>query len=153
MFEYETFLSTGPAVRVRSWRLSADTSDVPQPSWERYILVVEDDYALRELYRSTLRAAGYAVIGVEDGQDALMTVEVGKPRAVVLDLALPRLSGRDVSKELRANPATQHIPVLIVSGTDTSDLDPSQFAGVLKKPVDPDALVVAVERCIRTRRT
>jgi CheY-like chemotaxis protein len=125
---------------------------VPQPSWERYILVVEDDHALRDLYRSTLRAAGYAVIGVEDGQDALRTVEVGKPWAVVLDLALPRLSGRDVSKELRANPDTRHIPILVVSGNDTSDLDPSQFACVLKKPIDPDALIDAVEQCARTPR-
>jgi DNA-binding response OmpR family regulator len=126
---------------------------MPQPSWERYILVVEDDHALRDLYRSTLRAAGYAVIGVEDGQDALKTVQVGKPRAVVLDLALPRLNGREVSRELRANPQTQHIPVLIVSGTDTSDLDPNQFACVLKKPIDPDALVAAVQQCVRGTRT
>jgi CheY-like chemotaxis protein len=125
---------------------------VPQPSWEHYILVVEDDHSLRDLYRSALRAAGYAVVGVEDGQDALRMVETGIPRAVVLDLALPRLGGREVSKELRANPTTQHIPVVIVSGTDTSDLDPGQFACVLKKPIDPDALVDAVQSCIATRR-
>jgi CheY-like chemotaxis protein len=125
---------------------------VPQPSWEHYILVVEDDHSLRDLYRSALRAAGYAVVGVEDGQDALRMVETGIPRAVVLDLALPRLGGREVSKELRANPTTQHIPVVIVSGTDTSDLDPGQFACVLKKPIDPDALVDAVQSCITTRR-
>ena len=125
---------------------------MPQPSWEHYILVVEDDHSLRDLYRSALRAAGYAVVGVEDGQDALRMVETGIPRAVVLDLALPRLGGREVSKELRANPTTQHIPVVIVSGTDTSDLDPGQFACVLKKPIDPDALVDAVQSCITTRR-
>jgi CheY-like chemotaxis protein len=125
---------------------------VPQPSWEHYILVVEDDHSLRDLYRSALRAAGYAVVGVEDGQDALRMVETGIPRAVVLDLALPRLGGREVSKELRANPTTQHIPVVIVSGTDTSDLDPGQFACVLKKPIDPDALVDAVQSCITPRR-
>ena len=114
--------------------------------------MVEDDHSLRDLYRSALRAAGYAVVGVEDGQDALRMVETGIPRAVVLDLALPRLGGREVSKELRANPTTQHIPVVIVSGTDTSDLDPGQFACVLKKPIDPDALVDAVQSCIATRR-
>ena len=120
---------------------------MPQPSWGQYILVVEDDHALRDFYRSTLRSAGYAVIGVEDGLDALRIVETGKPpRAVVLDLALPRLSGREVSKELRANPVTQHIPIVIVSGTDTSDLDPAQFAGFLKKPIDGDALIDAVRK-------
>ena len=114
--------------------------------------MVEDDHALRDLYRSTLRAAGYAVIGVEDGREALKMVETGKPRAVVLDLALPRLDGREVSRELRANPTTQDIPVLIVSGTDTSDLDPDQFACVLKKPIEPDTLVHAVQQCMALRR-
>jgi CheY-like chemotaxis protein len=122
---------------------------VPQPLWERYILVVEDDPTLRELYRSTLRAAGYAVVGVEDGLDALRLIEGGKPRAVVLDLALPRLDGREVSKELRSNAATQDIPVVIVTGTDSSDLDPKHFACVLKKPIHPDALVEAVQKCVR----
>jgi CheY-like chemotaxis protein len=124
-----------------------------QPSWERYILVVEDDPALRDLYRSSLRAAGYAVVGVEDGLEALKLVHIGKPRAVVLDLGLPRLSGREVSRQLRSDATTQHIPVMIVTGTDTSDLDPSQFACVLKKPISPDDLVDAVEKYVTNRRS
>jgi len=115
------------------------------------VLVVEDEASLRELYRSALRAAGYAVVGVEDGMDALRLIEGGKPRAVVLDLALPRLSGRAVSRELKAHPHTQDIPVIIVTGTDTSDLDPTQYACILRKPVDSDALVDAVQKCIRAR--
>jgi len=121
---------------------------VPQPQWERYILVVEDDRSLRELYRWRLRAAGYAVIGVEDGLDALRVIDSSKPRAVVLDLALPRLNGREVLAELRANVATQHIPVVIVTGNDYSDLDPTQFACVLTKPISPDQLAEAVEKCV-----
>lgn len=124
---------------------------MPQPSWERYVLVVEDDASLRELYRSTLRAAGYAVVGVEDGMDALRLIDSGKPRAVVLDLALPRLSGRAVSRELKAHANTQDIPVIIVTGTDTSDLNPEQFSCILRKPIDPDALVEAVQKCVRNQ--
>ena len=121
---------------------------MPQPSWERYILVVEDEAPLRELYRSALRAAGYAVVGVEDGMEALRLIDSGKPRAVVLDLALPRLNGRAVSRELRAHEHTQDIPVIVVTGTDTSDLNPDQFACILHKPIDPDALVDAVQKCV-----
>ena len=124
---------------------------MPQPSWERYVLVVEDDPALRELYRSALRAAGYAVVGVEDGIDALRLIDSGKPRVLVLDLALPRLSGRAVSRELRAHAETQDIPVIIVTGTDTSDLNPDQFACILHKPIDPDALVDAVQRSVKNQ--
>ena len=126
---------------------------MPQPHWERYILVVEDDPALRELYRSSLRAAGYAVVGVEDGLDALRVIEGSKPRAVVLDLALPRLDGREVLDELRGNAATQNIPVIIVTGTDASDIDPAHFSCVLRKPIDQDQLTDAVEKCVASWRS
>jgi DNA-binding response OmpR family regulator len=125
---------------------------VPQPSWERYILVVEDDPQLRELYRYTLRSAGYAVIGVEDGVDALRMIEQGKPRAVVLDLALPRLNGLEVFKDLRGNRATRAIPVIVVTRTDTSNLDRSEFACVLEKPISAGELVDAVHNCLNSWR-
>ena len=116
---------------------------------EKCILVVEDDPSLRELYRLTLRNAGYAVVAVEDGIDALRRIEHDPPDAVVLDLSLPRLNGRDVYHELKAGPETQHIPVVVVSGMDTSDLNPKDFACVLKKPIDADALILAVKKCLR----
>ena len=126
---------------------------VPAAYLERYVLVVEDDPTLRELYRSGLRSAGYAVVAVGDGLDALRRVEREAPDAVVLDLALPRLGGRDVQKELKSAPDTKHIPIVVVSGTDTSDLDPDDFACVLNKPIDVDALIVAVQNCLRRPRT
>lgn len=113
------------------------------------MLVVEDDAPVRELWRSALRAAGFAVTAVEDGIDALRRVENQPPDVVVLDLALPRLGGRDVHRELRAHPATRHIPIVIVSGTDISDLDAKDFASVLQKPVEPQEVVVAVDHAVR----
>lgn len=104
---------------------------------------------LRELYRTTLRAAGYAVVAVSDGIDALRRVEREAPDAVVLDLGLPQLNGRDVQRELKSAPDTRHIPIVVVSGNDTSDLNPDDFACVLNKPISADALVDAVQNCIR----
>lgn len=69
----------------------------------------------------------------------------------MLDLALPRLSGRAVSRELRAHASTRDIPVILVTGTDTSDLDPDQFCFILRKPINPDTLVEAVQKCVRNR--
>ena len=122
---------------------------VPAAYLERYVLVVEDDPMLRELYRSALRAAGYAVVAVGDGVDALRRVEDKPPDAVVLDLGLPRLNGRDVQRELKSAPDTKNIPIVVVSGSDTSDLDPRDFACVLSKPISADSLIVAVESCLR----
>ena len=112
------------------------------------MLVVEDDAALRELYRAALRSAGFAVVAVEDGLSALRRVESDTPRAVVLDLDLPRVGGRDVQRELSARRDTREIPILVVSGTDTEDLNPEDFACILRKPVNADELVRAVQRCI-----
>jgi CheY-like chemotaxis protein len=122
---------------------------VPTLSSWRKILVVEDDPQLRELYRNALRTAGYVVVAVEDGADALRQIEHSKPALVVLDLALPRVDGRDVHRELKARPETRNIPVIIVSGTDMTDVDAKQFAYVLRKPCDPDRLVAAVDQCMR----
>lgn len=122
---------------------------MPRTVLAGYILVVEDDRRLRNLYRSALRGAGYAVVDVEDGVDALRLVDEQPPAAVVLDLALPRLSGRDVHRELKSNPTTARIPVVVVTGTDVSDLNPSDFFSVLKKPTTTDELITAVDKCFR----
>jgi CheY-like chemotaxis protein len=111
--------------------------------------VVEDDSSLRELYRSALMSAGYSVVAVEDGLDALRRVEDEVPQLVVLDLALPRLGGRDVQRELRSRPETCTIPIVVVSGSDVSDLNTADFASVLRKPIHPEAVVYAVDRCFR----
>ena len=113
------------------------------------VLVVEDDSGLRELYRSALVSAGYAVVAVEDGIDALRRVERDVPQAVVLDMALPRLGGRDVQRELRSRPETSNIPIVVVSGTDISDLNEADFASVLRTPIHAEAVVYAVDKCFR----
>jgi CheY-like chemotaxis protein len=92
------------------------------------------------------------VVAVEDGLTALQHIELAEPAAVVLDLNLPRVRGLDVHRELQAAPATQHIPVIVVTGQEPSDLYPTQFACILRKPFKPDELVTAVERCLDTER-
>lgn len=115
------------------------------------ILVVEDDPSLREMYRTALIVAGYTVIAVEDGVDALRRIETEPPNLVVLDMALPRLGGREVQSELKSRPDTSHIPIVVVSGTDTRNLNPRDFDCVLRKPITPHALLEAVEDCLRKR--
>ena len=64
------------------------------------VLIVEDDPVLRSMYGAMLRMEGFAVVAVEDGIDALRHLEIDHPAAVVLDLGLPRLGGRDVQREI-----------------------------------------------------
>jgi chemosensory pili system protein ChpA (sensor histidine kinase/response regulator) len=113
------------------------------------VLVVEDDAALRTAYRNALTFEGYAVIAVEDGVDALRHIELATPNAVVLDLGLPRLHGRDVTLELKADAKTRHIPIVVVTGSDLEGVEPSDFDCVLRKPIDGDRLIRAVKECLR----
>lgn len=112
------------------------------------ILVVEDDRALRDFYAAALRSAGYRAATVEDGLDALRWIEQETPAAIVLDLSLIRLSGRDVQRELRARTETRRIPIVVVTGGDTHDLNISEIVCLLAKPVTDEALADAVRRCL-----
>jgi DNA-binding response OmpR family regulator len=108
---------------------------------------VEDDRELRAVIRSSLTAAGYVVVAVEDGMDALRHLDWDIPDAVVLDIGLPRLNGRDVQRELASHADLQSIPIIAVSG-DTSGLNLRDFSCILQKPFDMDALLEAVARCV-----
>jgi DNA-binding response OmpR family regulator len=114
------------------------------------VLVVEDDRQTRELHRSALSHAGYTVVAVEDGVDALRYLDTHTPDAVVLDLGLPCLAGRDVGREMAAHGLTDRVPLIVVTGEDGTINEPD-FACVLRKPIDPDKLVTTVENCIRDR--
>ena len=118
------------------------------PVKSSWVLIVEDDPALRSLYRATLQLEGFAVIAVEDGIDALHQLEINPPAAVVLDLDLPRLGGRDVGKEIRGREDLRAVPIVIVTGGDTSDLNPKDYACILRKPLDPETIVSAVRKCL-----
>lgn len=97
-----------------------------------------------------LTIGGYHVIACEDGIEALRFIEGDEPAAIVLDLGLPRLSGRDVQRELASHAETRHIPIIVVTG-DTRALNEEDFACVLRKPVSPEGLLSAVEACLRER--
>ena len=114
---------------------------------ERIVLVVEDDPVLRQLYRDALTRGGFAVAAVEDGVDALRFIEQNPPAAVVLDLGLPRLHGRDVQRELAAHGTTATVPVIVVTG-QPEDIDEHDVSCVLRKPFDPEDLVDVVRKCL-----
>jgi len=123
------------------------------PAAPKTVLLVEDDGPTRNLFRDALKRAGYSVSAVEDGLAALQSIEQKRPDLVVLDMALPRLGGRDVLRELRGNPETRNIPIIIVTGTDVSNMNERAGVLVLQKPFDPDMLVHAVDGHLRRPRS
>ena len=122
---------------------------MPTVRHQRSILVVEDDQPTRDLFTFAFKAAGFHAIGVSDGAEALRVFDVVLPTLLVLDLELPRVSGRDVARELSAHVDTCQIPIVVVTGHDAPDLPP--VACVLRKPIAPEAVVAAAEKCLAGR--
>jgi two-component system response regulator RpaA len=113
------------------------------------VLVVEDDAALRRLFRTVLALAGFDVEDAADGVEALRLIEARPPDLVVLDLVLQVLDGVSVQQELAARALTRHIPIVVVTGS-TIDVDAFNVACVLRKPVLADDLIKTVKQCLRS---
>lgn len=79
------------------------------------VLLVEDSVFLRFSNESALTKAGFDVSTAGDGEEALRVANQKMPDVIVLDLLLPKLSGTEVLKALKSNPATTQIPVIILS--------------------------------------
>ena len=116
------------------------------------VLVVEDDPDLRSMYRSVLAIEGYGVVVAANGIDALRHIDLDGPDALVLDLGLPLLGGRDVQRELAAHADTRSIPIVVVTGSDTSDLNEADFTCILRKPIKAEDLIAAIRRCLQNAR-
>jgi two-component system cell cycle response regulator DivK len=81
-------------------------------------LIVDDDEDVRELYAWCLRAAGWIVEAVANGEEVLFVAPAFAPHVIVMDLRLPVIGGLEASRRLKANPVTTHIPIVAISGAD-----------------------------------
>lgn len=109
------------------------------------VLIVEDDEQLRQYYRAGL-GGRFVVDECADGMSALAYFDRRRPDAVVLDLNLPRLHGQILYNELRHQPLTASIPIVVVTGVDPAPELPG--AMVLHKPCGIDELIGALERAL-----
>lgn len=116
----------------------------------KHILIVDDYPDALDIWAIYLQALGYRVSTAGDGAEAIAQAERLHPDLIVLDLELPRVSGFDVAKRLRANPGTKHIPLIAATGySHVKQLDRAREAGfdqIVIKPCDPDLLVEEIER-------
>ena len=115
------------------------------------ILLVEDDALLGDGVRAGLKQAGFAVDWSQDGQAAKLALETEEYAVVVLDLGLPKLSGTDLLKWLRAT--LSKVPVLVLTARDTvADRVSGLNAGAddyLIKPFDLDELIARINALLR----
>lgn len=119
------------------------------------ILVVDDEAAIREYETSLLSELGHEVLAAADGAEALRLARERRPHLVLLDIMMPELSGIEVCRQLRADPRTRDVRIIMVSAVDAKRaLEESIIAGAddfLAKPVHALELMVRVRSILRVR--
>jgi CheY-like chemotaxis protein len=118
----------------------------------RHVLIVDDYPDALDIWTLYLRSLGFNVSTAADGLSAISQAEQLLPDLIVLDLELPGISGFEAARRLRQNPATHDIPLIAATGySHHRQLAMAREAGfdqVVVKPVDPDSLVVEIERLL-----
>lgn len=122
------------------------------------LLIVDDNAATRYALRRRLECHDYAVLEAGTGQEGLDLIADRKIDALILDVNLPDMSGFDIVRRLRTDPATALLPVVHVSAAsiETGDIITGLNAGAdayLIHPVDPDVLLATLRTLLRVRDT
>ena len=86
-----------------------------------HILLVEDDRFLRRACEVGLRQRGFAVQSAVDGEEALRMARAARPALILLDLLMPKVTGLEVLRALRADAGMREIPVLVLSNSSRED--------------------------------
>ena len=117
------------------------------------VLVAEDEPAIATLIRYNLERAGFRVLVVTDGAQALRVAAEQPPNAILLDWMLPVMSGIEVCRQLRLSPATRDVPVLMVTARgEESDRVQGLDTGAddyLTKPFSPAELLARIKAVLR----
>lgn len=124
-------------------------SDAAAPSDALSVLVVDDVEDAREMYRRFLDFHGMRVVTAPDGLAALQAVSVEAPDVIVLDLAMPRVSGWEAIRTLKRRARTRTIPIIALSGQGTRESALNAGAdSFLEKPCLPHELLAEVLRLV-----
>ena len=119
------------------------------------ILVADDNPDNLEIFRARLAAHGYEILTASDGEAALAIAEGQKPDLILLDVMMPKLSGMEVCRRLKADASVPFMPIIMVTAkTGSQDIVAGLEAGAdeyLTKPVDQAALVARVKSMLRIK--
>jgi CheY-like chemotaxis protein len=142
-------------------RARAQRQAVPRPEAEKRaatvrVLLVDDDAALRTLYRFNLEASGMSVVEAPDGEAALELLRGPLPDVVLLDVMMPGVSGWDVAARIAADPRTAELPIIFVTAlADQEARDRggrSGATGYLTKPLNPVLLADEIDSLLASAR-
>ena len=115
------------------------------------IVYIEDEMEMIDLVRLILSRKGYQVIGAAGGREGIDVVRQHLPDLVLLDLMMPDIDGWDVYQQIRADEATKHIPVIVVTAKAQNidkvlGLHIAKVNDYISKPFSPQELVSSIEQ-------
>jgi two-component system, OmpR family, alkaline phosphatase synthesis response regulator PhoP len=126
----------------------------PEVSMPR-ILIADDDAQNADLLEAYLDGTGFETKIVANGEDTLSAARAWKPDLILLDVMMPKLSGFEVCRRLRADPATKEVAVLMVTALDQStDVETAVEAGTddfITKPINKTELQLRVRAMLESR--
>ncbi len=116
------------------------------------VLIAEDEEDVRDVMELFLESQGYEVETAYDGLDALDRVKTWKPDVVLMDIMMPVKDGIEVCREVKADPDTRDIPIIMVSAAGKREKEgEARDAGAsayILKPYEPSQLVEMIEKCV-----
>src|SRR2546425_8258186 len=113
------------------------------------ILLVDDDPALRTLLRTTFEVADVGVVEAENADAARRQIERARPSVIVLDVNMPGKSGLELCRELKDDPSTRDIPIVLLTGSEGGTTAAAKQVGAdafVRKPFSPLELLAVAER-------
>lgn len=117
------------------------------------VLVVDDEEYIQHILNFSFGAEGYEVITAADGEEAVTIARSEKPDIIVLDIMMPKMDGYEVCKQIKADPQTQNIPVILLTAKGREvDRKLGAEAGAddyVVKPFSPGRLIERVEGFIK----
>ena len=108
------------------------------------VLVVDDDPAILEICSDLLQTEGYTVSVATNGQQALEQIRTDPPQVILMDIMMPVLDGVEACRQVKANPATAEIPVVLMSARTNLTRQSQELASadaLVAKPFDIDHLL------------
>lgn len=112
------------------------------------IMVVDDEPHIVKYLTSFLEDSGYLTCSAPDGEKALETVRKEKPDLVTLDLQMPNETGTRFYRNMTKDKQFKDVPVIVISGIPGRHLAVTKPVAVFEKPIDRDALLVAIRKAI-----
>jgi len=117
------------------------------------VLIIDDEFDIREIATLSLTRGEIQVITASSGSEGVRLAREQHPDAILLDLMMPTMDGRATLRALRDETATAGIPVVLMSAAsdDAQDLKPLGAAGVIPKPFDPITLPARLRSVLGTQ--